>query len=130
MKQNKHTPGPWKVYKINEWSKECGNGGEGFSSSFWVGAGETEWKGPEIIVDFVKPWTSLVLANRELVHEAEANAHLIAAAPEMYSILNRIWKLMHEPLMTKTTSGNTATIEFTKSTLEEIDRVIKKAKGA
>lgn len=63
---SKHTPGPWKLI----------DRGESFElARYWIGAGETDWRGPSEICS--------VLTNKD----TKANARLIAAAPEMLEAL-------------------------------------------
>jgi len=69
---SKHTPGPWKVIRRGP----CGPAQE----SFWIGYGETEWRGPGSIVQVVAEGS----ARKDVV---EANARLIAAAPELLQAL-------------------------------------------
>lgn len=87
---SKHTPGPWKVYESGfEPPKE-----QGFSVSFSVGYGETDWRGPSFIVSMIKPHPYQLFHDTEkrlaAIDESYANACLIAAAPDMLRLLERL----------------------------------------
>lgn len=66
----KHTPGPWE---IDNRASEFGPG------RLWI----VETNGPKTICGGLGGWP-----NR--VEESRANAHLIAAAPEMYAVLRSV----------------------------------------
>jgi hypothetical protein len=108
-----HTPGPWKVYSRGKTRAEHIE----FEKSYWVGFGETEWKGPGTIVDMVNPIQGLLapdLIEKNEV-EARANAHLIAAAPELLEACEFL--------------AGIPNIEVPHLVLEQIQALIKRAKG-
>lgn len=65
----KHTPGPWQVIDRGDtWNL----------ARFWVGAAGAAWRGPsEICAISTAPYS-------------QANARLIAAAPELLDVLRRL----------------------------------------
>ena len=75
MTENKHTPGPWS------WNTDYN---EDNVFSVWVEAPDVTHKTTNICVADCS-WV-------ELLEEAEANAALIAAAPDMYEVLEDLLK--------------------------------------
>ena len=75
--QSKHTPGPWRAERIGgAWrgSKEKG-------MAFRVEAPESST---------AKNWDVAVIYNKPLFEDAQANARLIAAAPDLLAALTRL----------------------------------------
>ena len=75
MTENKHTPGPWSWYTDYN---------EDNVFAVWVEAPDVTRKTANICVADCS-WA-------ELLEEAEANAALIAAAPDMYEVLEDLLK--------------------------------------
>lgn len=82
--ESKHTPGPWKV------DQHCG-------TMIWA-AGDAYRNGPMRIAD-VRGWGHLTgrsacaMSDDKAAAIQDANAHLIAAAPEMYEALKGVTPL-------------------------------------
>lgn len=115
MKNQKHTPGPWKMYSSGYVRPKH----EEFAKNFWVGFGETDSKGPGIVCNDIKPCysgTSEGLDSRLI--EQEANARLIASAPELIEALELVVnELRYVPGFSYV------------ETIKIADSIIRKAKG-
>ena len=98
----KFTKGPWKVYDRGRNPHDVSNPN---LARFWIGAGETDFRGPGEIVPI----------SGEPHLDVEANAYLIAAAPEMYDILAAL--IMFGPLKH---------LGIVKS---DIEKILAKARG-
>jgi hypothetical protein len=115
-----HTKGPWKVYDRHPEYKKSGLP-KGIinpnMARFWVGAGESEWRGPSEIVP--------VGSENGVIGEyldSEANAHLIAAAPELLEVLKWIVRLVEGPWTLKNEDGE-------NPDLSDLKILIAKAEG-
>lgn len=81
------TPGPWRVQKPKHmaWT--------GVTGAFEIMA-DREGREPRLICEF--PWSSPRL---ETAKEGEANARLIAAAPELYEALTALREVVREYIL-------------------------------
>lgn len=85
MKKTNFTKGPWSVYDFDDGVSVVDSNGYSHVS-VECAAIKPNWD--EIGVNH---WSESGDAHRELLLEEQyANAHLVAAAPEMYEMLNRI----------------------------------------
>ena len=75
----KHTPGPWRLEKHPEWSQYYGN----IVGSYGIGAGNIE-----------NIRTISVQLKHGTDEETEANARLIAAAPDLLAALQAAQELL------------------------------------
>jgi hypothetical protein len=114
------TPGPWQVGVSTETQHDYPYRYIGWSVPIWdasrkhsIAAVFNRRRGPKGLAD-------PAVQNREAIDEARANAHLIAAAPELLDLLHR----MHERL----TDGR-AVPEWMAGWEEEIETAIAKAEG-
>lgn len=99
-----HTPGPWVV---GRYSHACLNDGQKFNGA---------------VKDRSGLWIASVHPRSpELIAEGEANARLIAAAPELLLMLDRV---LHEYLLVDPTGGPICQV-----TLAHARAAIAKAKG-
>lgn len=117
-----HTKGPWKAYGSGFDNPKH----DGFSKTWSVGFGEKPgWRGPAFLFDMVHPVQHQIFASeqarQDALVEARANAHLIAAAPEMLEALEKLFKV-HD-------KTGLLFYYFEDSHVEEIKNLIKKAKG-
>ena len=117
MSETKFTPGPWRVIRTGP----CGPASE----RFWVGkdAPNPEWRGPSSIGDAVQNMDHVFEGNGRDTGEAKANAHLIAAAPEMFSALEIIIKSHDESIQ----RGGDGLLTYDQ--VREARLAISKAKG-
>jgi len=109
--RTKHTPGPWKVEKSSD--GELWIEGYGKDKCLW-GVLEGPWKE---IQDHVMPFT-----------EREANAQLIAAAPDLLEELIRLRDWLQSIQTFNLRNGQGNRIDHDKALLSIVE-VIKKAKG-
>ena len=105
------TPGPWRVYSFGQINGE---------QTYWVGHGESNSQGPSPIVDFVYPISPNNTDVKKYNGISEANARLIAAAPEMLDALEIIEKYMY---------SYDSDDQEDKKTYELVQTLIKKIRG-
>ncbi len=106
MSESKHTPGPWEIYGGIE---ICNAEGQ-------------EWK---TIADIRYPSS----ANTKIsVNEAEANASLIAAAPEMLEALQEAREVLSDHWFTSE-DGEDYNNDDVIDMCSKLDAIIAKAKG-
>lgn len=88
----KHTPGPWKAKTLEEW---------------------VEGKGGLVVIDAPGKWLSLANAHihRDSREEGEANARLIAAAPDLLEALEAMDALV-ESLWDSVPWGDTFNLDI------------------
>ena len=120
MSETKFTPGPWRVIRTGP----CGPASE----RFWVGkdAPNPEWRGPSSIGDAVQNMDHVFEGSGRDTGEAKANAHLIAAAPELFSAME---KLMEDFKKTIATEYNWTQQNEQEETWLLCKKAIAKAKG-
>ena len=80
-----HTPGFWKPYSIGRGNPDRYMGPWESDERYMVGA----------FVSLTKPTTSKTICLLDPLRECEANAHLIAAAPELLEHLENIVEMAH-----------------------------------
>lgn len=108
----KHTPGPWKTEVCGTFKHLTRKTG-----AFSITAGE------KLICQF--PWAR---TTGQMVEESEANAHLIAAAPELLEVLDWLLHLAHG--CSKGGQNCPVTAEEWTDAWGEAQAAIAKAKGA
>ncbi len=104
---SRHTPGPWKVSQIvsNSEIKPRSRNYAGSEAYVW-----TDRKYPKGVC--------IATVREHYQGEVEANAHLIAAAPEMLATLDSVLNLLHD--------DNSTLADFNELQ-NEIERVIGRA---
>ena len=108
-----HTPGPWEIETCNE------NGP--FLYSFYIQTDSKHWDGNDIKRLICRSPTGTGQFG-EMGRENLANAHLIAAAPELLDALNAAYNALAWP-------DNEMTEEEEEELLETIREALRKAKG-
>lgn len=104
-----HTPGPWRLHNS-------------MAASDWERAVNT--KGYQLI--YVDPVNAVEVRGTD----AEANAHLIAAAPELLAVVKQVGKLFEElTCESRKTKARATNWEFVNDTMVAASKAIAKAKG-
>lgn len=131
MKPNKptHTMGPWKVGWQELGTKRYPTGIESDHAPRWSEFYSKEPSGQRINICQFKHADDLDFGsagNQKLKAFNEANANLIAAAPEMLDILEQITKMIDQD----STGGQTYdSFVYASGIQTKIDQVIAKARG-
>jgi len=105
-----HTPGPWKVYQITEKNKKD----DGYTC--------------HVVTDEEYPkgfCVAKVHANSIFQRDVESNARLIAAAPELLEVLEKVLRYTEDMLMDEFRADDLSDWPW----VEEAHKVISKAKG-
>ena len=86
---NKHTPGPWAAHGLSIYTKD--------KMEHWVSPLDARCRWVAVTLDNEVSSGVCVTDNAPSLQEAESNARLIASAPTMLSVLERVseWLKQH-----------------------------------
>lgn len=111
--ETKHTPGPWNVCEPSTWPSDTAMEGWRLAAGWQVG---------------IRPGFCIAFVDGENPEQCEANAHLIAAGPEMLAVLKSIYIDLVDYSKRLSGAYDTGAIAL-GSCADQVAAVIRKAEG-